>query len=82
MSTSELIQQALDLPEHERFHLVEAIMDSFPAGLLDHPVSDAEFSAELRRRGEEMASDPSACVSMADVRRQVEAEIASARKPS
>lgn len=74
MSTADVIQKALELSESERFRVLEAIMESFPADS-DLPDDEMEFAAELKRRSDEALSDPSSCSSADEVYRRMRAEI-------
>jgi putative addiction module component (TIGR02574 family) len=64
MTTTEIQQGALNLPEDQRAMLITDLMDSLPVVLSD--VDDG--SAEARRRLAELKADPSTGRSWAEIK--------------
>jgi putative addiction module component (TIGR02574 family) len=74
-ATDTLIRKALQLPDVERHRVLEALLESFPDDGTYVSPEDSEWSAELRRRGDELDADPAAARSFTEVRRQLEADL-------
>ncbi len=68
--TQAIVEAALALPEADRFLVVERLLESLPPEQEADDLSDDEFFAELERRSQEIASDPSAGIPWSEVKRR------------
>jgi putative addiction module component (TIGR02574 family) len=75
MSIAQLKELALALPPEDRADLAQSLLVSLPGHPADVSEDEAAFIEELKRRDEEMSSDPSSCFSheevMAEARRRI-----------
>ncbi|MBL9144086.1 MAG: addiction module protein [Verrucomicrobiaceae bacterium] len=72
--TAQLVSEVLSLPVAERLHLVEEIWDSLPADA-EAPASlllTAEQEAELNRRADAHAADPSSSIGWDAVQQRIQ----------
>ncbi len=79
LTTDELVDQALKLPEKERSRLVEALLESLPdysdEDEFELPHHDPAFRAELLRRSQEIEDDPTCTVSWEEVLKEARLEL-------
>jgi putative addiction module component (TIGR02574 family) len=62
-----ILDAALALPEADRAMIAERLFESLPADDVDR-MSDEELEAELERRAEEHAKDPSVAIPWSEFR--------------